>query len=601
MIVERVDFGGRTVELRRKQSDVLERIQELKVARDRVLPDMHRTAQVLDGGEHAVQALTGGRDPGDEFRDLPIANYLKDALEALAGRMGALPELRVDPPSRGRRNEDQSDTALKTAEKIARIVANYDRANRLRLAMPQVARWLPGASYTVATIDPVMEHGHPYPRATFHYPLETLLAQWSPIKDPADCGLVQNIPLRELKRFYPWAADRFVERQDGGILLGGQMSHDRGVEVVRYYDDNGTWWFAPDHKMLLDFAPTPDGFDGPAFQAFSKYNYSRLRGEFDDLIGLMVSMARLNILAEIAVKDNVFAPTNIFGGHPLTGPYKKGRGINIFDANVQVDIPQRGTQFEAWQQIDRLERQLNIEATMPQQDRGESPMSFVTGRGLQHLAGRVERQVSEYQTVMSEGLMGLDSKLLAYDESAWPDVTKPMRGSRDGIRYEETYRPARDIAGRHHTTREYGVMAGVEEATKMNGLAIMDSAGWVSKRWVRSQIQGLGNSVEIEAQLRTEGAEAAFMQLLMTHASEPESPEHMRALEAIVEMLPPGEMQTIAEKWFTDRGEELSQEEEQMVGGPLGAPEEPPNPTAVLSRLTAGGEARGGVQTLGRL
>ncbi len=579
--------------------DVLERVGELKEARDQVLPDLYRTSQVISGGKDAVRALIGDKAGKDDPGDLPIANYLRDAHDALAGRLGAMPELRVDAPSTGR-SSDSSEAPLKAAEKRARIVAAYDDADELELAHLQLARWLPTAGFSVATIDPVTRMGHPYPSRTFHHPLDTALAQWSPLSDPADLGIFSRVPLRELKRIYPLHADALdgQQREGGGVILG-QGSPDRGVEVVRYYDEHGTWWVVPDRGLLLDFLPNPLE-SSPAFVAWVAPNYRRMRGYFDDLIGMMISMARLNILAEISVREDVFAPTNIFGSAPLTGPYKKGRNVqNIFDPNTKVDIPQRSSQFMAWQQIDRLERQLSIEATIPPQDRGEAGMSFVTGRGMNELASRVGRKVAELHTVIARGDRKCDERMLEYDEKSWPSITKPMRGQRKGASFSESYTPKTHIKGNYATRREFGAMAGVEEAVKLNGLAIMDSAGWVSKRWVRENIDGLGDVSEVEEQARGEAAEQAVLQMILAHANNPESPEHMRAFQMAVELLPAGATRTLAEKWLTERGDELSEQEAAMLEAEQ-QPAAPPDPTTVLARLTSGGDARGGVQTIQR-
>lgn len=601
-----IDLGDRTVGVNRRYEDVLDRVRELKEARDQTLPSMMRTAMMLDGGQRAVQAMLG-KDDDKSMRDMPISNYMRDASEAFASRLGAIPDLRVDPPTTGRLS-DESDRKQKAAEKRARIVAAYDDDNLGGLAeqLPMLARWVPGASYAVFTIDPVEINGSPYPKATLHNPLNTMLGQWTSIAPPEDCGFVRKVPIRELKRTYPHHADKFdtnnQSRVSGGVLLDGRQRDGLGVEVVSYYDRNGTWWVVPDYGLLLDFAPNPLA-SAPAFVALTKFSYNRLRGEYDDMIGPMVSMARLKILSEVAVRKDVAQPTNLFtgAGGPLSGNYQQGfNATNIFDVNARVEIPNGTIQHQAWQQLDRLERELRIEGVSPVQDSGESPMSFVTGRGLNALSERVERMVSEYQRVFKAGLQRKDARQLEYDEKAWPNVSKPMAGVRQGAMFEETYTPRTHIKGAYATRREYGAMASVDEAVRLNGLMLMDQAEWVSKKWVRTQLDELGiPESQMEAQIRAENAEAALEQWILAHASDPQSPEHLRALRMLRNRMPAGASRDDLDEMVTS-AEEAAQEREQAAAA-MQQPQQQPSEEDVIAALGGGGPGGGGPTTLSRI
>lgn len=611
-IVQQVQIGDRLVGLARNYNDVIDRIGELRRARDETLPALLRSAMMFDGGERAVEAMLGDHNDRS-LRDMPIANYMRDAMEAFASRLGAVPDLRVDPPVTGKPS-DENASRQKAAEKKARIVASYDDDHNDGLAerVPMLARWVPGASYAVWTIDPIQVGDYPYPRATLHNPLDTMLAQWSSVTRPEDVGFTTKVPLRELKRLYPEHVEALAstEKLGGGGVDLSRHQPGLGLEVVRYYDRHGTWWIVPEKRLLLDFIPNPLE-SGPAFEAFTKFNYGRLRGEFDDMIGPMISMARLQILSEVAVRKDVAQPTNLFtgAGGPLSGPYKMGfKATNIFDVNAKVHIPNGSAQFQAWQQLDRLERTLRIEGTSPVQDSGESPMSFVTGRGLNALTDRVERSVREYQRIFKAGFQRLDSKRLEYDEMSWPDITKPMQGVRQGAAFSETYRPSTHIRKNWRTRREYGAMASVDEAVRLNGLSLMQQLGWTSSKWSRSQLEELGiPESQMEDQIRHENAEAAFQQMLLTHANNAESPEHMRALQLIVESLPSGRTKDLAEKWLTERGEALQAQDQAALGQAQQTP--PPSEQDVLaalgggdpttlSRVTSDGGVEGGTQVI---
>jgi len=619
--VQVVDFGDRQVALPRNYNEVLDRVNELREARDETFESQMLTARVMDGGQWAVQALQGNyRD--QSLRNLPIANYIRDAAEAFAGRLSSIPDLRVDPPSTGKQS-DENASKLKAAEKRARIVASYDDDHNDALGekIPMLARWVPGAGYAVFTVDPAMVGGYPYPRASLHSPLDTMMAAWTSIAPPEDVGFVRKVPLRELKRLFPEHASKFgnYESQDNmsGAVDLAQLRPGLGVEVVQYYDRYGCWWLYPHRRILLDFVPNPLE-SGPSFVAVTKFNYNRLRGEYDDMIGPMISMARLQILTELGVQKGIKQPTNLFtgAGGPLSGNYKMGHSaVNVFDTNARVEIPQGTIQFQAWQQLDRLERTLRIEGTLPMQDTGESPMSFVTGRGLNALTERVDRSVKEYQRIFKSALQRLDSVRLEYDEKAWPDMSKPMQGVRKGSAFSETYKPATHIKGSWRTRREYGAMAAVDEATKLNGMMLMTQADppWVSTAWVRGQLDDLGMPVtQIEDQIRAERADRALDSYIMSHAAEPSSPEHIRALRLMLEDLPAGPRKERAMEFLASMEEAQEEQQRAMEAQQQGGMQQaPPSEQEVLAalggggatpttlaRITAGGAAQGGTQVI---
>ncbi len=602
--VQVVDLGGRVVGLPRNYNEVLARVEELREARDQTFDSLMRTAQIMDGGHHAIQALQGEyRD--QSLRSLPIANYIRDAAEAFATRLSSIPDLRVDPPSTGKQT-DQNESKYKAAEKRARIIAAYDDDHNDSLGekIPMLARWVPGAGYAVFTVDPVQVHGYPYPRATLHSPLDTMMAQWSPIHPPEDVGFVRKIPLRELDRMFPEhsSAIRAFESRDtaSGAVDLARLRPGLGVEVVQYYDRHGCWWLLPHRRMLLDFVPNPVE-SGPAFVAVTKFNYNRLRGEYDDMIGPMISMARLQILSELGVSKALKQPTNLFTGPggPLSGNYKTGfNAVNVFDNNARVEIPTGTMQFQAWQQLDRLERTLRIEGQSPVQDSGESPMSFVTGRGLNALSERVDRTVREYQRIFKSAIQKLDSLRLEYDEKAFGDISKPMEGVRAGSAFSETYKPATHIKGAYRTRREYGAMAAVDEATKLNGMMLMTQADppWVSTAWVRGQLEDLGMPVtQIEEQIRAERADRALDQYILAHATEPGSPEHIRALRLLLDDLPQGPRKERAEEFLATIEEAQREQEAAMQAQEQGMQGAPPSEEEVLAAL--GGMGGGGGAT----
>jgi len=201
--------------------------------------------------------------------------------------------------------------------------------------------------------------------------------------------------------------------------------------VVQYYDKEGTYVFLPENKKIIDFIPNIIK-SGPAFVIAKRYAFDQMQSQFQHITGLMANMAKINILGTIAMEDAVFTETNIVG-EIESGKYRKGRfAVNYLTPGSQVSKPVNNLPYQLFQQVDRLERHLRLGASYPVSDDGQSPNSFVTGRGLEELGQSASLHVREYQTIMKDALEEMDAKRLEYDELMFGKLRKPMAG-----RYKE--------------------------------------------------------------------------------------------------------------------------------------------------------------------
>jgi DNA-binding transcriptional MerR regulator len=158
-------------------------------------------------------------------------------------------------------------------------------------------------------------------------------------------------------------------------------------------------------------------------------------------------------------------------------------------------------------------------------------------------------------------------------------------------------------------------MAAVDEATKLNGMMLMTQADppWVSTAWVRGQLDDLGMPVsQIEDQIRAERADRALDSYIMSHAAEPSSPEHIRALRLMLEDLPAGDRKNRAQEFLASmeeaQEEQRRAQEMQQQGGMQQAPPSEQEVLAALggggatpttlSRITAAGGVQGGTQVI---
>ena len=167
------------------------------------------------------------------------------------------------------------------------------------------------------------------------------------------------------------------------------------------------YFYLRTEKLLILWRTTKSG---PCFVVAKRYSFDQLQSQFQHITGLMANMAKINILGTIAMEDAVFTETNITG-EIESGKYRKGRfAVNYLAPGSSVSKPVNNLPYQLFQQVDRLERHLRLGAAYPVSDDGQSPNSFVTGRGLEELGQSASLHVREYQSVLADALQELDAK-----------------------------------------------------------------------------------------------------------------------------------------------------------------------------------------------
>lgn len=535
-----------------KIGEVCERVLELREFNRDTWPDRLAVKQVMDGGREAVAALLGSRVSDRDMR-LPVANLMLSGGTRLAQKLGTLPDVKIDPPL-----DNDSDNALKATEKKVRILSCMDELSELSMMLPQLGRWLPGYGYSVV----VVRHGRapngdPFPLLELRDPFETFVGEWGAQQQPDDFACLRRIGIRKLLSMpYVTEAQKQVLRQHAHAAAGGLSTADAGdrslwanqrgtgVECYEYVNDEGAWWVVPEHRILLTH--TPNLLSRPPFHAFKRFSFSRLTGQYDHIIGLLANMARLNILFMIATEDSVLSETNIIGGHG-GHTYEKGRdAFNYFPPGTRIERNSERVPVQAFSQFDRMERQLRLVAGYPVTDDGQSPNSFVTGRGLDELNSSVGREVDEYRTILAHGLRRLDALRFEWDERHYAQREKTMEGAYRGAAFAEKYTPSKHIKGHRRTRRVYGAMAGWDDATKIvGGLQLLD-AEIIDDDTLREGLTGLENPQQIKRRILEMRAERSTFDALLALAQNGDP----KALAASINLLPQGRVREVLEEQF---------------------------------------------------
>ena len=552
-----------------------------------------RVRSIMNGGSNGIAALLGN-DAKNYDTDLPIPNLINSGLEHLAQKLGRMPDIKVDQYA-------DSERAKGKAEKLERIVSSLDDSSKMDMQMPQAARWLPGYGFCVWIIRQKMSpDGIMYPHAELRDPYDCYPGYYGPDQDPKELALIRLVPTAVIKQMYPQAqvmVDESSQFPSGYSKFkyhdGFQRSWDNqladGVELVEYYNEEGTYVFLPDTKQILDYTPNPLK-SGPRFVISKRFSFDRLTGQYDHVLGLMAAMAKINVLSIIAMEDSVFTETNIIG-ELESGNYKRGRlSVNYLSPGSQVSKPPNNIPYQLFTQIDRIERQLRVGSSYPVSDDAISPNSFVTGRGLQELLSSVDLNVKEYQLSLKTAMEELDYKRLEMDEALNGQSKKPMAGYLKGTAYAEQYTPAADIKGMYKTRRIYGVMAGFDEPTKIvSGLQLLQ-AGIIDKETLQENMDGLDNVQKINDRILKDEAERTLFETLKIQASQGDE----KATMALVQIYKnPNSMQSILDKFYTAEDPEIPESEaallgQDLVGGELAVPQGPA--PDIRSLLLGGGQ-----------
>lgn len=582
----------------RDADTILERANALRSTADFGRYSRWRIRSVLDGGPDAVRALLGDKMANLGYTDLPWANLIHSGMSALAQKLGVVPEARVSPPA-----GSDSVNLRRGAEKRERIVDAYDEYDRVGMQLGQVARWLPGYGFAVWTLTARQDtDGYVYPCAQLRDPYDCWPGEWGADQQPQELAISFLIPPLEAKRRYPQYESEISaigyqrDATSGGALLSGRSwssQYGRGLEVIEYYDADGTHILLPQLSKRIDFIENP--MSRPAFVVAKRHAFNNLIGQYDHGFGLMAAMAKFNVLYLTALEDNVFAPTNIYGD--FDGTYNIGRKkVNRFPPGTKVERPQTNIAYQSGEWMNRLERDLRNVIRYSIQDDGNSPLNFSTGAGLEELKASADSEVSEYRTIIAYALQDLDSRRLEWDDVVSVDSKKPLAGTRKGTKVE-TYVPSKDIAGQYKTRREYGFMAGFDEPEKIVAGANMIQARLVDRLTVQEKISGLDDLSLINERIHDDNMREVLSRALMEAAAANDP----RALMLAAEALPEGDpLKTLANKYFTPQEPQVSPEEQAMLQPPA-QQGPPPDVTTVLSQLPSQGAPKAGIQTVGRV
>jgi len=551
--------------------EISSRVSELRGNVD--LSRRARIRDVMNGGPAGVRAILAWnkeyvRDLGD---DLTAANMMLSGMERMAQKIGRIPTLKTDMIPTA-----DTDTARDRSEKRARIVTGWDDTSRFELQFPQIGRWLPGYGITGHVIRERKFGTETYPVAELRDAYSLYPGLWSVDQQPEELAAVRKVSMKEIVKVYPQLLEVFQRKYTGryrattfgynapAVNTGGwEGNAPDAIEVVEYMDNDGTYIYVPLADQIVSFIPNPLE-SGPAFVVTKRFSFDETIGQYDHGYGLMMMMAKLNILGLMGVEDSNFRETNIIG-EMVGDTYERGRrAVNLFEPGTRIEKPTSDQLQQTWQAINILERQFRQVAGYAVSDDGQSPNSFATGQGIRELGASADFNVREYQTAIKHSVELIDMKRLEWEEAMHPKKSKKVYWYEGGNQFEEHYTAEKDIAKDYRTKRVYGAMATFDENSKViTGLQLVQ-AKIMDRRTMQENLDGLDNIGLINERIDQDQAKEMLIGSLGNRAAQGDPAADM-ALVAILET--PGDAVKTLKKLFTPQAPEPTPEEAAMMAG----------------------------------
>jgi hypothetical protein len=149
------------------------------------------------------------------------------------------------------------------------------------------------------------------------------------------------------------------------------------------------------------------GMDGCPVVVPTRLTLDTITGQFDNMVGMYLQMARLQALEYVAVEKSVFPDTVIESrpgeiGRVIDGPHDGRSGLITVIAGGTMRDLQTTPGYMVNPTLDRLERSQRVTASLPAEFGGESASNIRTGRrGDAVLSATIDATLAEMQDVMA--------------------------------------------------------------------------------------------------------------------------------------------------------------------------------------------------------
>ena len=456
-----------------------------------------------------------------------VANLLVQGLDQMSMRVSSTMPVPYFPALR-----EGSDRSMQMARDRKRAMLSIWDQNRMNMKMRRRARHLLAYSNSPIYIKPNFDKR--IPEWQLRNPLDTFPAPVADIDNPVPENVIFSY-----SRTYAWLIQNFGPMVNG-LLRVGHPQPDDMFTVLEYVCDNEVV------TLVMGYEKERDPISGSAYFGSPSVELSRVsnrtgmplvivpqritldkpHGQFDGLLGMYYTRARLQALTEIAIERGIF-PDEYLVARPGENP----EIIQIADGKTgqlgvvkggDIQLQQANPGYKTDTALDRLERQERLEGAIPAEFGGESGTNIRTGRrGDSVLAATVDFRVQEAQEIFASSMIEEDKIAIAIEKAYWGATSKSffMPGMGGGIK---DYTPNKLWETDFHYVA-YSA-AGSDVNNLIVGLGQRLGTGLMSKESAR-EADPLISDPELEKdRIVAEGIETALLSSIQAQAADPNGP-----------------------------------------------------------------------------
>lgn len=512
----------------------------------------------------------------DEHARASVANLMVQGLEQMSMRVGSVLPVPKFPPLR------MSEKGKQQARDRREAMLGIWDQNRMGMKLRRRARHLLGYSESPVIIEPDFKNLRPRWRVI--NPLDVFPAPLDDFDDPmpSDCIIAWQQTYSWLMRNYPEQMPMLKVPKDCGpdtrfTLLQYIDAYEMTVIVKGSEEEESV--FQPmklsGHMPALRLEWTPNRCEMPLVVIPRRITLDKPRGQFDGMLNMFYTRARLQALNEIAIERGIFPDEYL-----VSRPGEVPEIIQVADGRTgQVGIV-RGGELQQLQSnpgyktdvlLDRIERQERLEGSIPADFGGESASNIRTGRrGENVLSATIDFRVQEAQALFQESLIVEDRVAIQIEKTYWGNTSKSFIVPGRAKDAYMDYTPNKLWESDEHYV-QYPA-AGSDINNLIIGLGQRLGTGLISKESAR-EADPLISDPELEHdRITAEGVEAALLASIQQQAAMPDGPYQPRDLANLVKKV------TQEGKTLFKAIEEVDQEaqERQASEAPPGAPETMP-------------------------
>jgi len=376
-----------------------------------------------------------------------IANLIDVVARDVAEQAGVLPTITAAGDS------SLDDNQRTKADKRTKIANYYVASSRLGTELLRGADQLGTYGFCAFRVEPNFKENRP------HIHVENSMGAYYDRDRFGEVTVYCRSYYRkagDLAAQFPEVADKILQTS----AFGQRADENQLLEVVRWMDKRRTVMFIPERGGVV-LAETANRIGRVPIAIAQRPSLDgEVRGSFDDVLPVYAAKARLALLTMEAVQKSVEAPLTV----PTdvvqlpVGPDAVIRSNSPEKIRrVNLDVPQF-----AFAENNVLADEMKLGTRFPQARAGQAEGSIVTGQGVKALMAGFDSQIKVIQSILGEAIGEAISIAFATDEAYFPQVTREVSATANGVPYKLKYKPSTDINGSYGVTVEYGLMAGLD-------------------------------------------------------------------------------------------------------------------------------------------